>query len=277
MTSMRWVAVIAVLAIGCGRQTVEPAADTALAGLSVTQWTDKTEVFAEYPPLIVGQTSRFAIHLTRLDSFKAVTEGHVEVRLSGGGGPPEVFGVKAPSRPGIFGLDVKPLHGGTREMAIALHLTGLDDEHRVGPVTVYGDQAAARAAEGTESGAAEGISFLKEQQWALDFGTAIVGNASVRESVRVPAQIVARPGGAADVVAPIDGRLIRVLDAPLGTAVAQGQELARLIPPPSSPGEAPQLQQARAETASTLQLAARDRERAERLVTAGAARRRTGR
>ena len=55
-----------------------------------------------------------------------------------------------------------------------------------------------------------------------------------------------------------------------GSAVTQGQELARLLPPPSVPGELPQLEQARAEAAAAVDLAVRDRERAERLVTAGA-------
>jgi membrane fusion protein, heavy metal efflux system len=265
------VAVVAVLAYGCSRQPAAPASpETELEGLSVTRWTDKTELFAEYPPLVVGQTSRFAIHLTRLDTFKALAEGHVEVRLTGGSGPAEVFAVDAPSRPGIFGVDVKPAQAGSRDLTIMLRLAGLDDEHPVGPVRVHPDLAAARSVPAPDAGA-EGISFLKEQQWALDFGTAVVGNASLRESVRVPAQIVARPGGAADVVAPVDGWLARVLDAPVGTPVAQGQELARLLPPAGAPGELPQLQQAQAEAASALQLATRDRERAERLVMAGAA------
>lgn len=271
LKSIACVATAAVLTAGCGRQPSTPAApDEALEALSVTQWTDRTELFAEYPPLVVGQTSRFAIHLTRLDTFKALTEGHVEVRLTGGNGPAEVFPVDAPSRPGIFGVDVRPARAGARDLTIVLRSAVLDDEHRVGPVRVYPNLAAARSAPAPDAGV-EGISFLKEQQWALDFGTALVGNASLRESVRVPAQVVARAGGAADVVAPVDGRLARVLDAPVGTLVARGQELARLLPPPGAPGELPQLQQAQAEATSALQLATRDRERAERLVTAGAA------
>ena len=92
---------------------------------------------------------------------------------------------------------------------------------------------------------APGISFLKEQQWSLDFGTAVVTEQAVRESIRVPARLEARPGGAADVVAPIDGRLTRVVESPLGASVIAGQELARLLPPPSVPGDLPQLQRAR--------------------------------
>jgi membrane fusion protein, heavy metal efflux system len=263
---------VASTATACDRSAhPAPVAAEGPAALSVTRWTDKTELFAEYPPLAAHETSRFAIHLTRLDSFKAVAGGRVEVHLRGGTGPAETFSVDAPSRPGIFGVDVKPAHPGKRELVITLRSPGLDDEHQVGEVEVHRDAAAASTS--TEGGAEEtpGISFLKEQQWALDFATAVVREQAVRESIRVPARLEARTGGAADVVAPIDGRLTRVLDVPLGASVSRGQELARLLPPPAVPGDLPQLQRARAEAQTTLALATRDRERAERLTGAGAA------
>jgi RND family efflux transporter MFP subunit len=263
------VALACVVVSGCNRSAPPASADEP-EGLSVTRWTDKTELFAEYPPLAAGHTSRFAIHLTRLDTFKALAEGHVEVHLRGGSSP-EVFRVDAPSRPGIFGVDVKPARAGKRELVIVLRSTGVSDEHRVGEVDVHANAEAARAAAAAAGDDTPGISFLKEQQWSLDFGTAVVREQAVRESVRVPARIEARPGGAADVVAPIDGRLARVLDLPLGGAVNRGQELARLLPPPAVPGDLPQLQRARAEAQAAVTLATRDRERAERLVKAGAA------
>ena len=267
-----WCIVLAMAAIGtsCKRSPEPATAADEPEPLSVTRWTDKTELFAEYPPLAVGETSRFAIHLTRLDSFKPLTEGHVEVHLRGGTGPAEVFAVQAPSRPGIFGVDVRPAHAGKRELVITLRSKAVTDEHRVGEVDVHANAAAARASEAAGEDAG-GISFLKEQQWVLDFGTAVVRDQPVRESIRVPARLEARPGGAADVVAPIDGRLLGVSQAPLGTTVARGQELARLLPPPSVPGDLPQLQRSRDEAQSALAFAVRDRERAERLTSAGAA------
>lgn len=265
------VLLITLVVSACGRSAPPAAEADAPEALSVTHWTDGTELFAEYPPLAVGETSRFAIHLTRLDSFKPLTEGQVEVYLRGGTGAVEVFRVDAPSRPGIFGVDVKPAHAGKRELVIVVRATALNDEHRVGDVDVHANADAARASAAGSAKDTPGIRFLKEQQWSLDFGTALVREQSVRESIRVPARLEARPGGAADVAAPIDGRLTRVLDVPLGTNVSRGQELARLLPPPAVPGDLPQLQRARAEAQSALALATRDRERAERLTTAGAA------
>jgi RND family efflux transporter MFP subunit len=263
--------VIVGVAGGCNRSAAPEATPEEPAALSVTRWTEKTELFAEYPPLAAGSTSRFAIHLTRLDTFKPLTDGNVQVQLEGGSNPREVFDVSGPSRPGIFGVDVKPAHAGKRQLIIVLRTTGLVDEHRVGEVDVHANAEAARTAAVAGGEDTPGISFLKEQQWSLDFGTALVKEQAVRESLRVPARIEARPGGAADVVAPIDGRLTRVLEVALGTSVSRGQELARLLPPPSAPAELPQLQRARAEAQTSLTLATRDRERAERLTSAGAA------
>lgn len=273
--AVRWVAWVAMMLLvsACGWQGPEapPAAERAIATVSVTRWTDRTELFAEYPPLTVGQTSRFAIHLTRLDTFQALGEGRVEVRLSGGGSPEETFQTDRPSRPGIFGVDVAPAHAGSRELTIVVRSPGLDDQHRAGSVRVYTDVEAVRSAAQPQEEAVETIRFLKEQQWSLEFGTALVETAAIRETLRVPAVIAARPGGSADVVAPIDGRLVDVADVPPGTTVRRGQQLARVQPRAAAPAELPQLQQMRAEAASALEFATRDRERAERLVAAGAA------
>ncbi len=273
--ALKWfssVALACVMASGCSRSAPPAtAAEQEPEPLSVTRWTDKTELFAEYPPLVAGDTSRFAIHLTRLDTFKPMTDGHVEVQLRGGPGAPEVFAVDAPSRPGIFGVDVKPARTGKRELVIVLRATGLSDEHRVGQVDVRAADDPLRGATGAGSQEAPAISFLKEQQWTLDFSTAVIREHEVHESIRVPARLEARSGGAADVLAPIDGRLTRVADLPLGASVSRGQELARVLPRAVAPGELPQLQRARAEAQTALALATRDRERAERLTAAGAA------
>jgi cobalt-zinc-cadmium efflux system membrane fusion protein len=166
--------ILACLAMaGCGREAPPAAAQAEEPEpLTVTRWTGKTELFAEYPPLVAGQTSRFAIHLTRLDTFKPLTHGHVEVQLRGTGAP-ETFTVDAPSRPGIFGVDVKPAQAGARELVILLRSGDLSDEHQVGPATVHANAEAARPEAG-EPEEPPGISFLKEQQWSLDFATALV-------------------------------------------------------------------------------------------------------
>ncbi len=271
--ALKYVSVIVLacsLMAGCRRDAAPAPADDDPEPLSVTRWTEKTELFAEYPSLVAGQTSRFAIHLTTLEPFKAVTDGTMEVQLRGADGRVETFAAKGPSRPGIFGVDVKPARAGKRELIIAWRSPAMSDTHNVGPVEVFADASAAAAAAPTAT-AGEAVSFLKEQQWTLDFATAVVQERPLRASLRVPGELVPAPGGEANVLTPFDGRLVSVVPHGTGAAVTRGQELARIQPPPGAPADLPQLERGRAQATAALELATGDRERAERLVAAGAA------
>src|SRR6187549_4026143 len=94
-----------VLAGGC-RRAAAPAAPAALPTLDVTNWTDKSELFMEYPPLVAGQTVRFAVHLTQLRDFSAVNAGrpHIEFTPEAGGPAIAVPGSE-PLRPGAFRVE----------------------------------------------------------------------------------------------------------------------------------------------------------------------------
>jgi RND family efflux transporter MFP subunit len=223
----------------------------------------------EYPPLVSGQTSRFAIHLTRLDNFKAISKGRVVVRLTGADGKTDVVAAGAPSRPGIFGVDVKAPSAGDYRLAVHFTGEGITDVHDLGEIASSPTKAAATH----EHGAAvqETIAFLKEQQWTLDFGTGIVEDRQIKSGLRVPAEVSPRSGGQAEVTVPFDGRIVASTLPLIGASVRQGQVLASILPPTSSPSDLASLELAKNEANLSLQLARKDRERAERLVKAGAA------
>ena len=46
---------------------------------AVTLWTDKMELFMEFPLLTVNSSARFIVHLTTVDDFQPVRSG--EIRL----------------------------------------------------------------------------------------------------------------------------------------------------------------------------------------------------
>jgi membrane fusion protein, heavy metal efflux system len=236
---------------------------------SVTHWTAKTELYLEYPRLIIGHTSRFAVHLTRLDDFKPVDSGRVEIRLGNQDGAPETFVTEAPSKAGIFGIDVRPMHPGVQRMILKLASTNLVDVHDLGTVPVYPDLPAA-AKQPSEARKEETIAFLKEQQWSLDFATEVVRQRRERSSLRVPGEIRPRTGGEAEVTVPFDGRLIASNLIALGTSVRRGQVMAGVLPPTNSPADFAALEMARAEADAALQLARRDLQRAQHLLDAGA-------
>jgi membrane fusion protein, heavy metal efflux system len=262
---------LVILTVSCRKQ--EPVAQNAAEPEphpeSYTNWTTKTELFAEYPPLVAGRTSRFAVHFTRLDTFKPVASGKVEIRLTSATGKVESFTTAGPSRPGIFGVDVKPSTAGEFRLSIHLTSSGLSDVHDLGEIP----SAATKAAAVHEHGGApeEKIAFLKEQQWTLDFGTAIVEDRTLKASLRVPAEVLPRSGGEAEVTVPFDGRLVAPNLPVIGARVSQGQVLASLLPPTSAPSDLSSLELTKSEASLALQLARKDRERAERLVQSGAA------
>jgi cobalt-zinc-cadmium efflux system membrane fusion protein len=234
--------------------------------LKATIWTSKGELYLEYPALVANQKSRFAVHLTRLTDFKAVKDAACEVHLTRDGAP-EVFACDPSTHPGIFGANVEPKSAGESRLSISVHGKDLNETFQVGPVKIaLYSSAAEKLSESKE----ETITFTKEQQWALDFGTQTAAEQALRENLRVAAETLPRAGGEAAVIAPIAGRLIVEKTFAAGTAVEKGAELASIVPPTSTASDLPSLQLAETEATVALEQAQRDRARAERLLTVGA-------
>lgn len=250
---------------GCSQnpQAESPAPkEQASEPLKATVWTHGGELYLEYPALVRSQKERFAIHLTRLTDFKAVKDAACEVHVGA-----EIFPCDPSTHPGIFGANIEPKTTGQAPLSIVVHGKDLNETFDVGMVKVAQDAASAeRPAELKE----ETINFTKEQQWALDFGTDLAAEQSLRDSLRVAAETLPRTGGEATVVAPSGGRLIVEKTFAVGTSIEKGMELASILPPAGPTTDLASLELAEAEAKVSLEQAQRDRARAERLLTAGA-------
>src|ERR1051326_776628 len=143
-----------------------------------TIWTDKAELYLEYPPLVAGQKVRFAIHLTRLDNFRALKSGTCEVRLERGEANAETFPCDPSTHPGIFGANVQPAAPGEARMSIRVGGPEVTEQFQVGEVKVAPDAASAERKE--EKPTEETIAFSKEQQWALDYATEVIKDQTLR-------------------------------------------------------------------------------------------------
>jgi RND family efflux transporter MFP subunit len=235
--------------------------------IAVTSWTDRTELFMEYPALVAGEQARFAIHLTNLADFSPVREGRVVVRFQGE--TIEEFAVNGPSTPGIFGVDVTVPAARRYQLAVELHAPGLSDEHQAGTVTVYPTLETAVAAVPTDD--AEGaVSLLKEQQWTLEFSTMAVDARPRRTIFTVPATIEPRAGGSVEVRAPAAGRIASGGGRPVGTRVSRDEPLVELIVRNERLGGGPVLKVQLANAEAELRLAQQTRARLERLTSVGA-------
>ena len=267
MTNKNWLVALGVLTLAaCGRGAPAPAPEEDRPTMAVSRWTSRSELFAEHPVLAVGESARFAIHLTDLATFKPLMKGTVRVHLEGPRG--QTFSTDGPSRPGIFGVTVTPDSAG--RYTLRIDVTGpLEDAFDLGQVEVFGTAAAARAFK-VEEPTEERIAFLKEQQWALDFGTAVAERRALRPSVLVPGEIRPRPGGETVVSSPVAGRLLGATTGAIGAPVRKGDVLAEVLPQGSQSMDRPALELALSEAQAALELAKAARARAERLTAAGA-------
>ena len=224
------VIVAGTLAGACNKQPAE--AESEAPTLDLTSWTDKTELFMEHPPLVAGQTTRFAVHLTQLSDFSALNAGrpHIEMTPESGGSATTLPGTD-PLRPGAFRVEGTIPPAGRYRWALIVEAPGLADRHDLGATTVFADQGSANAdAEKNSAGDAAAISYLKEQQWTNPFASVPVQEGEVRTSVRAPATLHPLPGGEAVVAAPAAGRVVADVLPSIGDRVAAGQVLARLEP-----------------------------------------------
>ena len=222
----------------------------------------------EYPPLVEGETSRFAIHVTDLATFAAVLAGRATVYLTGA--QEQVFSVDAPGRPGIFGVDVTPSRAGRFRLELVVEAPGLTDRYDLGEVMVMTTAATTERSE-TETPEDGTIPFLKEQQWALDFATAPAERRKMGASLLLAAEVEPRTGGQVDVASPVAGRLAGDLPArAIGSRVTRGDVLAEIIPHSGHGEDRPALELDRAEARDALELARAERGRVERLVEVGA-------
>ena len=200
------------------------------SGMTRTVWSDAVEVFAEHPPMIAGETSApWAVHVTRLNAYRPLTDGALTLRFRRPDGAAYVHRVEGPPEPGIFTPQPTIPEAGTFRLFAVVEGPQVQDTIEVGDLTVYESASAAPAPEG---GSAE-IAYAKEQQWETAFGVAKAQERSIRRSIDAPGTIEPVAGQFAQVSAPVSGLTpARAnLDMPVpGDRVREGQTLALLSP-----------------------------------------------
>jgi RND family efflux transporter MFP subunit len=222
------------VAVGCGGSGEQPVTASALVqggGDAVTIWTEGMELFFEYPPLVAGAPGEpWAIHLTTLADFQAVSEGTLTLRFEGPGGTVLTEIEEAPARPGIYTHSPSFSSSGTYDLVMEYRGQGISEDIFVGPVQVFGSEADLPL---LPEEPAVGISFLKEQQWPIEFATVRAATRVVTPGVRATGEVIGASDGVAEIAAPVEG-IIRWEEnrnaPPEGARVSQGESLVRLSP-----------------------------------------------
>jgi len=200
--------------------------------VSTTLWGEHFELYAEHPVAAAGHSVSFLMHLTTLADFRPLDSGKLILELNG----PETLRAESstPLQPGIFSVKLSPQKTGvyTGQLSIEGATSGVVEGIEL---EVVASGSAVKTPQ--EDAHQDGIEFLKEQQWKVNFNTAFVERGTVLPSVIASGRVQTPPDGEAVIGPSVTGRLVSPaggLPHP-GSAVKKGQILATLIPTPSAP------------------------------------------
>ena len=205
---MKYLLTICLLAVGviaCKQKAVKvEAPEDGLQALAYTLYTAKSELFVEFKPLVVGQTSKFAAHLTLLgENFLPYTEGTVTVSLI-----QAEKGLKntaaSPSSPGIFRLALQPTQPGMGKLVFDIRTKNFTDQFIIDSVQVYAAEKTAIAAQPKDEASGD-ISYLKEQAWKVEFANIPVMKETIYDVVKATGEIQSPPGDEVIIAAKSNG------------------------------------------------------------------------
>lgn len=266
--TMKYMGVLLVLLFmlsGCSKKEQAPAKAGAEKSetVRVTAYSDRSELFMEYDPPVVGEKTGFLIHLTRLSDFKPVTEGGLKLVFIPAAGEPEAFTLPAPARAGIYKAEVALGKPGKYTLKLITDGKGFDDEITVSDVQVMnkGEKPAAGYA-----GGGGAIAYLKEQQWIVDFMVAQPVKKDLGSFLTTTGELVPMSNAEATVAAPLTGIISTTRQLPfIGKKVNKGEVVALIDPPVRQDGGIGQLGAAYAEAKNRVALSQKEYDRAKRL------------
>ncbi|HSI74647.1 MAG TPA: efflux RND transporter periplasmic adaptor subunit [Lunatimonas sp.] len=190
-------AVFAMLFVGCADKTADNHGHDHGAGglepLAYTVYSNKTELFVEFKPLVVGSKSNFAAHFTILgDQFFPLTTGKITVSLIVG-----ETGLRnsadSASSPGIFRLALAPKTAGIGTLVFDIQTESYTDQIVIDNIIVFADEHSALDNR-TETVISDEITYLKEQAWKVEFANAPVVKTAFSEIIKTSGQILPAPG-----------------------------------------------------------------------------------
>jgi cobalt-zinc-cadmium efflux system membrane fusion protein len=198
--------------------------DAGPATLAYTLYSDKTELFVEFKPLVVGEVSKFAAHFTKLgENFTALEEGTITLSLI-----VNEKGIRQtsekPSSPGIFRLALKAITAGTGTLTFDIKTREYTDKIIIDSVTVFENSEAAKKASPEETGGSA-ITFLKEQAWKIEFANQKIKPQIFHKVIKTTGELSARPSDEQIVSARSSGVVSWGENIIAGATVEKGKKL----------------------------------------------------
>ena len=217
-----------VSAAGGGHAHAEP--------VVVTQFTDKVELFMEYPRLEPKHKARFLAHVTVLATGEPVRSGSLRIELSSATGETRVLEAAEPTRDGLF-IPVATFDAAEEwEAKLVVTSDQVQETLQLAPMIVHADSASAMAAAKAEAAPDKPdlVPFFFEQQWRIGLLTEEIERRTLIKRLQVAGEIKAPHHAMAVAGAPVAGRLLPPDSGSLphlGDWVEKGQVIAYIEPP----------------------------------------------
>lgn len=202
------------------------AAEAEAPALAMTRWTERYELFIELTAPEPGKAVSYHAHVTRLDDFQAVTEGSFRVRYKTPTGVATEGSVVGVKRPGIFVFEAPSPAAGSYSIEALYEHAGTTDVFDCGTVKVSSPPQAPPESPGST------ITFLKESQWKVPFGTAWAEERLLASEIELPATVEPAGTDQLTIAAPTGGRFFHnpKLSLAEGLRVKQGDVIGRVVP-----------------------------------------------
>lgn len=165
------------------KNTNEPSSKTKIPTERHTIWTEKTELFVEFPALIVGKESRFVAHLTMLNGHQPICSGELKISLLKNGKGIESK-IDNPSSEGVFILTLVPQKSGFYQLVFDIKTDSISDRIVMRNIQVFeNNEIAISELSKIDDEHSASITFLKEQAWKMSFETEIVTKSTMRDAL----------------------------------------------------------------------------------------------
>lgn len=186
------IAIILVFTFACGHNDTKESGSNSSSTtheepvFQSTLFTNNTEFYVEYDPLVVGEESHFLVHVTNLNDYNPYMEGELTISINGVSKKTE-----KPDRPGIFQLHFRPDKIGDFNINYTLK-SGAEIESVTDQVMVLEDHEAIHQNE--QELVLGDIQFLKETAWKVDFFVKEVQSAPFSSIVLTSGELIPMPG-----------------------------------------------------------------------------------
>ncbi|HEY8944142.1 MAG TPA: efflux RND transporter periplasmic adaptor subunit [Polyangiaceae bacterium] len=197
------------------------------APLAITKWTDRYELFVEFPPPKPHTRIVYHAHVTRLADFKGVAAGKFTVRFKRGEHVVAGTHVDGVKRAGIFTPVGPAPAAGRYSLEMIYEHGGQSATFDCGEVDV-----ADEAPVGEKEAPLGEITFLKEVQWKIPFGTTSAERRELSEALEFPATVETAGTDQLALAAPTSGRFFhdRREALAVGRKVKKGEVLGSIAP-----------------------------------------------